>query len=43
MKNGVCPKCKSYLTVYENKKSLTYKCSNKDCDFTKQESREDNE
>lgn len=38
-----CPKCKSYLVVYENKKALNYKCSNKDCDFTKQEVREENE
>lgn len=38
-----CPKCKSYLTVYETKKTLNYKCSNKDCDFTKQENREGNE
>ena len=38
-----CPKCKSYLTVYENKKTLNYKCSNKDCDFTKQENKENNE
>ena len=32
-----CPKCKKYLTVRETKTNLNYKCSNKDCDFTKQE------
>ena len=34
-----CPKCKQYVTVKETKTTLTYKCSNKDCDFTKQEER----
>lgn len=32
-----CPKCKRYLTVRETKTNLNYKCSNKDCDFEKQE------
>ena len=35
--NLKCPKCKQYITVKETKTTLTYKCSNKDCDFTKQE------
>ena len=35
--NLKCPKCKSYLTVKEAKNVWTYKCSNKDCDFTKEE------
>jgi len=35
--NLKCPKCKSFLTVKETKNVWTYKCSNKDCDFTKEE------
>ena len=35
--NLKCPSCKSYLTVRETKTNLNYKCSNKTCDFTKQE------
>jgi len=38
--NLKCPKCKNYLTVRETKTTLTYKCSNKDCDFTKQEEKQ---
>ncbi len=38
--NVKCPKCNSFLVVKETKKSNTYKCSNKDCDFTKTEERE---
>lgn len=30
-----CPKCKNYLVVKETKNHLTYKCSNKDCDYEK--------
>ncbi|MBR1984682.1 MAG: topoisomerase DNA-binding C4 zinc finger domain-containing protein, partial [Clostridia bacterium] len=37
--NLKCPKCKKFLTVRETKTNLTYKCSDKDCDFTKQEVR----
>ena len=37
-----CPKCKKYLTVKETKTTLTYKCSDKDCDFTKQEEKSKN-
>lgn len=35
--NLKCPKCKNFLTVRETKSNLNYKCSNKECDFTKQE------
>ena len=38
--NLKCPKCKNYLTVKETKTTLNYKCSNKDCDFEKQEQKE---
>ena len=37
--NLKCPKCKKFLTVRETKTILTYKCSDKDCDFTKQETK----
>lgn len=39
--NLKCPKCKSFLTVRETKTNLNYKCSNKECDFTKQEEKID--
>ena len=38
-----CPICNSYLVVFENKNSLNYKCSNKNCNFTKQENRKEDE
>lgn len=40
--NLKCPKCKSFLTVRETKANYNYKCSNKTCDFTKQEDKETN-
>ncbi len=40
--NLKCPKCKSFLTVRETKANYNYKCSNKTCDFTKQEDKEPN-
>ena len=38
--NLKCPKCKNFLTVRETKSSFNYKCSNKDCDFAKQEGKD---
>lgn len=35
--NLKCPTCKNYLTVREGKTTLAYKCSNKDCTFSKTE------
>jgi len=35
--NLKCPDCKQYLTVRESKTSCFFKCSNKDCSFTKTE------
>ena len=35
--NLKCPTCKNYLTVRESKTTLAYKCSNKDCNFSKTE------
>ena len=35
-----CPKCKQYLTVKESKTANFFKCSNKECDFSKQEEKQ---
>ncbi len=41
--NLKCPNCKSFLTVRETKTNYNYRCSNKTCDFTKKEDKEDKE
>jgi len=39
--NEFCPKCRSILVEKKSKKEDTIKCSNKDCDYTKQNSKTD--
>ena len=41
--NLKCPTCKQYLTVRESKTSSFFKCSNKDCSFSKTETKEKEE
>lgn len=36
-----CPECRSYMVIKRSKKGNTIKCSNKDCEYTKKEDKED--